>query len=125
MNKTLIFASGLALVATLAACQKKAEPSSPASQASDMPGTMADMPMPSAMKHGLAAGTVTAIDAAKGKITLDHGPMSGLSWPAMTMGFTATAEQLAGIKVGDQVDFEIDWDGRAGTITTIRQQKRD
>ena len=122
MNKTLIIVSGLALVAALAACQKKAETASPAPHSSDMSANMADMPMASAMQHGIAAGTVTAVDAATGKITLDHGPMSGLNWPAMTMGFTAKAEQLAGIKVGDKVDFEIDWDGKTGKITMMHRQ---
>jgi len=119
VKKTLIVASSLALAATLAACQKKAEAPAPAPSSSMMSGNMAEMPMAGAMKHGMAAGKVTAIDAAKGTITLDHGAMSGLDWPAMTMGFTAKLEQLAGIKVGDQVDFEIDWDGKAGAITKI------
>lgn len=119
MKKTLIVASSLALVATLAACQKKTEAPAPAPSASTMSGNMVEMPMAGAMKHGMAAGTVTAIDTAKGTVTLDHGAMSGLGWPAMTMGFTAKPELLAGIKVGDKVDFEIDWDGKAGTITKI------
>ena len=119
MKKTLFVASSLALVVTLAACQKKTEAPTPAPSSSMMSGNMANMPMASAMKHGMAAGTVTAIDAAKGTITLDHGEMTGLGWHAMTMGFTAKPEQLAGINVGDKVDFEIDWDGKAGTITKI------
>ena len=119
MKKTLLIAAGLVAVATLAACQKKAEAPAPAPSASMMSGNMANMTMAGAMKHGMAAGTVTAIDAAKGTITLDHGPMSGLGWPAMTMGFSAKPNQLAGIKVGDKVDFEIDWDGKAGTVTKI------
>lgn len=119
MKKTLIVASSLALVATLAACQKKAGDPAPAPDSGMMSGNMENMPMVGAMKHGMAAGTVTAIDAAKGTITLDHGAMSELGWPAMTMAFSAKPEQLTDIKVGDRVDFEIDWDGKAGTITKI------
>lgn len=118
MKKTLLIASSLALVASLAACNKQAEAPKPAEN-STASGTMANMPMATEMKHGMAAGTVTAIDAAKGTITLDHGAMSVLGWPAMTMGFTAKPEQLSGIKVGDKVDFEIDWDGKVGSITKI------
>jgi Cu(I)/Ag(I) efflux system protein CusF len=114
-----MIASSLLAVATLAACQKQAEAPSPAPSATMMSGNMANMPMAGSMKHGMATGTVTAIDAAKGTITLDHGAMSGLGWPAMTMGFTAKPEQLSGIKVGDKVDFEIDWNGKAGTVTKI------
>jgi len=116
MKKTLIVASGLALLTTLSACEKKADAPTPAPTPSMMSGSM---PMAGAMKHGQAVGTVTAIDLAKGTITLDHGAMTGLDWPAMTMGFAATPQQLAGIKVGDKVDFEIDWDGKAGKITKI------
>lgn len=119
MKKTLIIASGLALVAALAACKEKSEAPAHAPNADMMSGNMENMPMAGAMKHGMAAGTVTAIDAAKGTITLDHGAMSELGWPAMTMAFSAKPEQLAGIKVGDKVNFEIDWDGKAGTITKI------
>ena len=35
------------------------------------------------------AGTVTAVDAAAGTISLDHGPIEAISWPAMSMQFTA------------------------------------
>lgn len=118
MKKSLIIVSSLALVASLAACKKEAEAPKPA-ESSTASSAMANMPMAASMKHGMAAGTVTAIDAAKGTITLDHGALSGLGWPAMTMGFSAKPEQLSGIKVGDKVNFEIDWDGKAGTVTKI------
>lgn len=118
MKKTLMTMSSLLAVTALAACNEQAEaPHRPESSA--VSGTMAEMPMAAAMKHGMAAGTVTAIDPAKGTITLDHGAMSGLGWSAMTMGFTAKPELLSGIKVGDKVNFEIDWDGTAGTVTKI------
>ncbi|AMK21624.1 copper-binding protein [Sphingobium sp. TKS] len=118
MNKTLMMASSLALMASLAACNKQ-EDAPKHAESSAASGPMANMPMAGQMMHGMAAGTVTAIDPAEGTITLDHGAMSNLGWPAMTMGFTAKPEQLSGIKVGDKVDFEIDWDGKAGAITKI------
>lgn len=119
MKKALTIVSSLALVVSLAACKKQAEPPAPEPSATMMSGNMANMPMTGMMKHGMSAGTVTAIDAAKGTVTLDHGPMTGLDWPAMTMGFAVKPELLAGIKVGDKVHFEIDWDGKAGTVTKI------
>lgn len=121
MKKSLLIASSLALVVSLAACKKQAEPPAPAPSATMMSGNMANMPMASAMQHGMAVGTVIAIDAAKGTITLEHGPMSGLGWPGMTMGFTAKTSMLAGISKGDKVSFEIDWDGKAGTVTKIQK----
>lgn len=34
-----------------------------------------------------ATGVVTAIDTLKGAVTLKHGPVASLNWPAMTMSF--------------------------------------
>lgn len=62
---------------------------------------------------------MAAIDATTGKITLDHGPIVELKWPAMTMGFEAPPALLTVVKIGDKVFFELDWDGTAGTITAI------
>lgn len=67
---------------------------------------------------------VTEIDAAKGMVTLDHGDIAELQWPAMKMDFATKPELLAGIKVGDKVNFEIDWDGKAGTVTKIEQAEK-
>jgi Cu/Ag efflux protein CusF len=39
----------------------------------------------------------------------------------MKMGFSIKSELLSGIKVGDKVKFEIDWDGKAGTVTKIEK----
>lgn len=118
MKKTLLIATSFLAVTVLAACNKQAEAPKPA-ESNAASGGMANMPMAAEMKHGMAAGTVTAIDTAKGVITLDHGAMSSLGWSAMTMGFSIKPELLSGIKIGDKVDFEIDWDGKAGTITKI------
>jgi Cu/Ag efflux protein CusF len=98
----------------LTGCDKKVK--APKVEASaDAMGDMA----PTAVKHGKGTGTVTAIDPAKGTITLDHGEVSELQWPAMKMGFAAKPEVLKDVKVGDKVRFEIDWDGKAGTVTAI------
>lgn len=35
-----------------------------------------------------ATGVVKAVDTAKGTVTLAHGPVKTLNWPAMTMTFT-------------------------------------
>ncbi|MEI6557616.1 MAG: copper-binding protein [Rhodospirillaceae bacterium] len=55
-----------------------------------------------------ATGTVTAVDAAKSVITLSHGPIPALGWPAMTMAFgTAPAVDLNRVKAGDTVAFTV------------------
>src|SRR3546814_7846134 len=111
-------AFGLALVAPLAACENEPEAPKPAERNASS-DNMSDMPMAPEMRHGKSVGTVTAIDTAKGPITLDHGDIAELQWPAMTMGFAVRPEMLSGIKVADKVDFEIAWSGKAGTETRI------
>ena len=120
MKKTLLIASSFALAATLAGCNKQPEAAKPSESDSAAASSMSNRAMPAEMKHGKGVGTVTAIDPAKGMITLDHGDIAELSWPAMQMGFSAKPEVLAGIKVGDKVDFEIDWDGKAGAVTRMK-----
>ena len=121
MKKSLMIASSLLAVASLAACKKEAEAPKPAESATASSGGMAEMPMATEMKHGMGVGTVTEIDATKGMVTLDHGDIAELKWPAMKMGFAIKPELLAGIKVGDKVNFEIDWNGKAGTVTKIEK----
>ena len=49
-------------------------------------------------------GKVESIDAAE--ITISHGPIATLNWPAMTMGFSkASAQAFPDVKVGDNVRF--------------------
>jgi membrane fusion protein, copper/silver efflux system len=78
-----------------------------ATRMSDMPGAS---PAPAKggrpIHHG--AGTVTDIEAAKGQIQLDHGPIPSMNWPAMQMGFAVTDKAaLARLKKGDKVEFEM------------------
>lgn len=70
----------------------------------------------------MATGTVDKIDAAAGTITISHGPVESLKWPAMTMGFKATPDEVASVKLGQKVAFEFTSKGMDGTITTIKSQ---
>lgn len=124
MKKTLLIGTMLTLAATLAGCNKPTEASKPSESNSAVAGKISDMAAPMEVKHGKGTGTVTAIDPAKGTITLDHGDIAELSWPAMQMGFSAKPEVLAGFKIGDKVDFEIDWDGKAGNISSLKKVAR-
>lgn len=67
-----------------------------------------DLPMMNSegmMQIASVQGTVVAIDAEAGTITIDHGPVPELDWPAMTMGFTATEELQASVATDDAVTF--------------------
>lgn len=64
-------------------------------------------------------GTVTAINAEAGTITIDHGAIEAVDWPAMTMAFQADEAQRASVAVGDQVTFEFRTAEGGGAITSI------
>ena len=69
-----------------------------------------DAPAVGAPKDGMhkGRGKITGIDAAKGRVELDHEPISTLKWPAMMMGFSvADKASLAKLKKGDAVEFEL------------------
>ena len=66
-----------------------------------------------------AIGTVQTVDTATGKITIAHGPVAALNWPAMTMAFNATPEQLASVQAGQKVQFEFVAQGMSATIRSI------
>lgn len=66
-------------------------------------------------------GTVTAIDKTAGTITLDHGPIDAVKWPAMMMEFKAMpASLLDTVKVGDKVSFEMKVTDGTGEVTAIQ-----
>ena len=53
-------------------------------------------------------GRVKEIDAAAGRVELEHEAIPAMQWPAMTMGFIAEdKKQLAGLRKGDAVQFEV------------------
>jgi Cu/Ag efflux protein CusF len=115
----------LGLTALLAACGTKSETNSVgpvSSSASNMSGDMGNMAMPADAKMGKGTGTVTAIDKAAGKITLDHGPIPEVGWPAMTMAFKAKPEILNSVAVGDKVAFDLVLHGNDGEVTAITKQ---
>jgi RND family efflux transporter MFP subunit len=52
-------------------------------------------------------GSVDEIDAKAGTVSLNHGPIATLKWPAMTMEFKVANESLLrGLKPGAKIDFE-------------------
>ncbi|HRK77251.1 MAG TPA: efflux RND transporter periplasmic adaptor subunit [Thiobacillus sp.] len=54
-----------------------------------------------------AEGTVDGVDSRTGGISINHGPVKSLQWPAMTMEFTVANESLLkGIHPGTAVAFE-------------------
>ncbi|HEX5683194.1 MAG TPA: efflux RND transporter periplasmic adaptor subunit [Ideonella sp.] len=71
-----------------------------------MPAGPSSAPAAAAIGHR-AVGTVESIDPAALTISMNHGPVTTLKWPAMTMEFNvANAALLAGLKPGHYVSIE-------------------
>lgn len=69
-------------------------------------------------------GVVRKIDAANGKITLKHGPITNLDMPGMTMVFRVVSPTLLnGVKAGDTVKFHVENINGALTVTQIQTAK--
>lgn len=118
MKNALMIAVLIAFHAGLSGCDKQAK-----APKIDAPSdTAGDRAMPAEMKTGTGTGTVTSIDIASGKITLDHGPVTELQWPAMKMGFEAPPEILKDIDIGDKVAFEFQWNGKAGKLSKVEER---
>ncbi len=124
MNSTSVFASLVVSLALVTGCTAANEGAGDATI--DTPVTTA---RPQAMppgevdatnvQKGSATGTITALDPATSKVTIDHGPVPELQWPAMNMGFGATPAQVAQLEVGQRVDFDFEMAGKQATITRV------
>ena len=123
MKKTMVLIALIALLFGLSGCDKKPEaPKAEASKAAASTDAMSNMAMPAGSKMGKGSGTVTAVDATAGKITLDHGAIPAVGWPAMKMGFSAKPDVLNGVAVGDKVDFDVTVTDSVGEVTAIKKQ---
>jgi Cu/Ag efflux protein CusF len=90
-------------------------------QMKDMPGMKKDMPATKGTTQSAAGtGTVTAMDTANRKVTLDHGPIPDIKWPAMKMEFSvAPSVDLSKVKTGDRVRFTLSGSGSSYTVQSI------
>lgn len=83
---------------------------------------MADTPAKSDTAN--ASGVVKKIDTATGMVTLQHGPIPAISWPAMTMGFkVADPALLKNIKEGETVDFTLKAENGNQVVVAIQAKK--
>lgn len=121
MKRIVLAAAAVTLSAGLAACGRQ-ETATTAPAAPDMGSEMGKMPMAGEAKMAKGTGVVTAVDAAAGTITLDHGAMPEAGWPAMTMSFKAAPDVAQSVKVGDRVAFDVRLEGGAGAVTAVQKQ---
>lgn len=108
-------------VATLAACGETERAGADATN----PGAAAGG---EAVAEGAAAQPAGEVFSGKGditelsgdKVTISHGPIEGIGWPAMTMGFsTSSPDLLRGLNVGDPVSFQFQKAGSDYVVTSI------
>jgi len=77
-------------------------------------------PAASAVKSGSGSGTITAVDAKGGTVTIKHGPIPTIGWPAMTMTFRASPPALLkGLRWGQRVAFIAKAKGMTAEVTAI------
>lgn len=123
------------LLALLAACgresaQQEASESKVAakedSKPSDAPAdSMQGMSMPKdeapQPQQHMAMGTITAVDAGAGTVTIAHEAVASAAWPAMTMTFRlADPKQAANLHTNDKVHFTFTLDDKGdATVSTI------
>jgi len=111
-----VLAASLATVLLATACSKSENPAATA----EMPPAATTMDgMAQSIKTATTRGTIKAIDTESGKITIAHEPVPAMDWPAMTMAFKATPEQIASVKVDQKVQFEFEAQGMDAKLTKI------
>ena len=68
-------------------------------------------------------GDITEISS--DSVTVSHGPVDSIGWPAMTMTFRASsANLLQGLSVGDPVDFQFQQAGDQYVLTSISKAQQ-
>src|SRR6266478_4694265 len=67
------------------------------------------------------AGTVKKVDSAGGKVTIAHGPIPTMKWPAMNMTFTVKDKALLGkLSQDKKVEFEFVEQESNYVITSVK-----
>src|SRR6266571_5186609 len=85
----------------------------------EMKGMAADKK--SEAKSHKGVGTVKKVDAAAGTVTIAHGPILTMKWPAMSMTFTVKDKALLGKFSQDKkVEFEFVEQGSNYVITSVK-----
>jgi Cu(I)/Ag(I) efflux system protein CusF len=73
------------------------------------------------VKTHKGVGTVKKIDSARGKVTIAHGPIPTMKWPAMNMAFTVKDKALLGkVSQDKKVEFEFVQQGSDYVITSVK-----
>lgn len=83
--------------------------------------TMSEKPHAAAQGSHKASATVKKLDEKAGVVTLSHGPVATLNWPAMTMGFKVKDKSLhSKLEQGKKVEVEFTKQGDDYVVTTVK-----
>lgn len=67
-----------------------------------------------------ASGLVKDIDLDNKKITIDHEAIPSVGWPAMTMRFTFTHQDISSLKAGSKATFSFVQQGNISLLQEIK-----
>lgn len=82
---------------------------------------MGKAPAASAKLKHVAVGVVKKVDAKSGVVTIAHGPVKTMNWPAMMMGFKVRDKMLFDrLADGKNVEIEFVQDGKDYVVTTVK-----
>jgi Cu(I)/Ag(I) efflux system protein CusF len=74
-----------------------------------------------AQEQHQASGKVTKVDRAAGRVTIAHGPVATLNWPAMTMAFEVKDRALLErMKPGASIEFSFVQSDRKHVVTAVK-----
>ena len=109
------------LACSIAAAMSLATAPAALAQSRDIGGmNMQSGKKPAAQTHR-GSGTVTKVAPGKSSVTIAHGPVQTMNWPAMTMTFSAADKKLLeGVRPGAKVDFEFVQQGSRYAVTSIK-----
>lgn len=129
MKRSILSLVAMSVAAVTACSPKPAAETAPApvtanaGAAAPSATNMAAMEMAAGAKKAMGTGTVMAVDAAGGTVTLKHGPIPEAGWPAMTMAFKASPTVIGQVKAGESVDFDLKLKDGGGEVTAVRRTK--
>jgi Cu(I)/Ag(I) efflux system protein CusF len=102
----------IAAAAAVAACGKTQQPANQ---------TAATNRTDASAQEQTYSGTGTIQAVAGDQVTIKHGPIAGIGWPAMTMTFTVPADLASEANPGIEVDFSFRKNGSAYQLTSLRK----
>jgi Cu(I)/Ag(I) efflux system membrane fusion protein len=84
--------------------------------------TEASTPMPAEPKTVMATGVIKALLPDERKLTIEHGPISELGWPAMTMDFALADDiDLGSLSNDEKIMFQLEQRDERYLITSIHK----